>query len=441
MRALLVQQGCAVALEGEDKFPKDTKEEVKKEILEKAHSAILLSVTDEVLREVVDQTTTASGLWKKCVKDHLDTFNRIILDLQGVGVKVDDEDQALILLCSLPNSYENFVDTMMYGRTTIFVNDMKDALLSKELKRKLNVIFAKKRGILKGIVHRKREIQKIMDTGASHHMAFSHDLFTSFKEWNGRVKLGDNVFVPRLKKNLISLGTLAKNGLKYHGVGEWVKVSKGALSSDKRDDRTNLWHRRLGHMSEQGLSVLSKQGLLGGNVTSKIQFCEACVKGKQCWVKFSTGQHTSKEILENVHSDLWGPSPVKSQGGCVYFATLIHDYLRKVWVYFLKTKDKVLGKFKEWKTMVEKRTGKQVKTLRTDNGLEFWNAPFDNFCKKEGIVRHNTLRHTPQQNGVAERMNQTLMACARYMRIFASLSKQFWAKAFNTSITRFVCSI
>nr|GEW60948.1 retrovirus-related Pol polyprotein from transposon TNT 1-94 [Tanacetum cinerariifolium] len=64
MRALLVQQGCAVALEREDKFPKDTKEEVKKEIMAKAHFEILLSVTHEVLREVVDQTT-ASELWDK----------------------------------------------------------------------------------------------------------------------------------------------------------------------------------------------------------------------------------------------------------------------------------------------------------------------------------------------------------------------------------------
>ncbi|MCR2848035.1 hypothetical protein KN825_15925, partial [Weizmannia coagulans] len=60
----------------------------------------------------------------------------------------------------------------------------------------------------------------------------------------------------------------------------------------------------------------------------------------------------------------------------------------------LKSKDEVFGRFKEWKTMVEKRTGKQVKTLRIDNGLEFCNAQFDNFCKKEGIVRHHTVRHT-----------------------------------------------
>ena len=73
------------------------------------------------------------------MKDHLENFNRIILDLQGVNVKIEDEEQALIPLCSLPNSYENFVDTMLYGWTTINVNDVKDSLMSKELKRKVSV--------------------------------------------------------------------------------------------------------------------------------------------------------------------------------------------------------------------------------------------------------------------------------------------------------------
>ncbi|XP_052619762.1 uncharacterized protein LOC128126072 [Lactuca sativa] len=85
--------------------------------------------------------------------------------------------------------------------------------------------------------------------------------------------------------------------------------------------------------------------------TGRVNFFEACFKVKHRKVKFGTGQHTSKEILEYVHSDLWGPAPVKSQGGCSYFVKFIDDYSRKVWLYFLKTKDEVFGKFREWKTM------------------------------------------------------------------------------------------
>ena len=72
------------------------------------------------------------------MKNRLDNFNRIILDLQGVNVKIEDEDQALILLCSLMNSYENFIDTMLYGMITIIVNDVKGSLMSKDLERKVS---------------------------------------------------------------------------------------------------------------------------------------------------------------------------------------------------------------------------------------------------------------------------------------------------------------
>ena len=166
MQALLVQQGCAAALEGEGNLPATMEAAVKADILSRAHSTILLSLADEVLREVIGKTTAAS-LWKALedkyqnksltirlyqkqrlynlrmtentsVKEHVDNFNRIVLDLQAVDVKIDEEDQALILLCSLPSSYENFVDTMLYGRETIYVADVKDALQSKELKKKVS---------------------------------------------------------------------------------------------------------------------------------------------------------------------------------------------------------------------------------------------------------------------------------------------------------------
>ena len=71
--------------------------------------------------------------------------------------------------------------------------------------------------------------------------------------------------------------------------------------------------------------------------------------------------------------------------------------------------------FKDIKTMIEKQTGRQVKCLRIDNGLEFCSGEFNTLCKKEGIVRHCTVHHTPQQIGVAKRMNRTLMEKVRCM--------------------------
>ncbi|KAG9450470.1 hypothetical protein H6P81_010435 [Aristolochia fimbriata] len=79
--------------------------------------------------------------------------------------------------------------------------------------------------------------------------------------------------------------------------------------------------------------------------------------------------------------------------------------------------------------MIEKQTGRQIKRLRTDNGLEFSSGEFNKFCKDEGIVRHHTVRHTPQQNGVAERMNRNLLERARCMLSNAGLGKDFWAEA------------
>ena len=82
--------------------------------------------------------------------------------------------------------------------------------------------------------------------------------------------------------------------------------------------------------------------------------------------------------------------------------TFINDYSKKVWVYILKHKNDVFGKFKQWKAMIEKQTRKQIKCLRTNNDMEFYGKKFNEFCKNEGIMRHHTVRHPPQQNGVVK---------------------------------------
>ncbi|GAV91868.1 gag_pre-integrs domain-containing protein, partial [Cephalotus follicularis] len=112
------------------------------------------------------------------------------------------------------------------------------------------------------------------------------------------------------KGNLVVMKGTKVNNL-YHLQGSTVMGSADIASiSISEDYRTKLWHMRLGHMSERGLSTLSKRGLLCGEQTTPLEFCEHCVVGKQTRVKFSTGTHSTKGTLDYIHSDLWGPAQV-----------------------------------------------------------------------------------------------------------------------------------
>ena len=99
-------------------------------------------------------------------------------------------------------------------------------------------------------------------------------------------------------------------------------------------------------MSERGPEVLSKHDLLCGQKTGKLDFCEYCVSEKQCRVKFSMVIHRTMGPLDYIDSDLWGPFRVPSLGGERYMLTFIDEYSQKVWIFILKHKNDVFGKFK-----------------------------------------------------------------------------------------------
>ena len=122
--------------------------------------------------------------------------------------------------------------------------------------------------------------------------------------------------------------------------------------------------------------------MLGNYKLTHLPFYEHCVFGKATRVKFAKAIHETQNQLDHIHSDLWEPSRVPSIGGARYFLTLIDDYSRKVWIYFLKNKSDTFLKFKEWKILVETQTGRKVKKLRTDNGLEFLSNDFNSFLSK-----------------------------------------------------------
>ena len=99
----------------------------------------------------------------------------------------------------------------------------------------------------------------------------------------------------------------------------------------------------------------------------------------------------------------------------------------------MKNKSDVFETFKKWKVMVETETGLKVKCLRSDNGGEYIDGGFSEYCDAHGIRMENTILGTPQQNGVAERMNKTLNEHARSMRLHAGLPKTFWADVVSTA--------
>jgi len=281
----------------------------------------------------------------------------------------------------------------------------------------------------------------------------------SFKMHDGATRiLRDVRLVPKLSRNLISLGVLDDLGYTNNIKNSTMKICKGslvaikgqkisglyhmicetltgqvAMATSPEDQNAKLWHNRLGHISARGLQIMCDQHLLGKDKISKVDFCEHCILGKQHRVEFSTGKHQSKHPLDYIHSDLWGPAKVSTHGGNFYFLSIIDDFSRKVWIYLLKHKSQAFAKFREWRTLLEKQLDRKVKTLRTDNGLEFCSEEFNSFCAELGIQRHRTVRLTPQHNGVAERMNRTLLDKARCMLFSSGLSKAFWGEGIVTA--------
>eukprot|EP01018_Ginkgo_biloba_P008530 Gb_21972 [translate_table: standard] len=158
--------------------------------------------------------------------------------------------------------------------------------------------------------------------------------------------------------------------------------------------------------------------------------CEGCIIGKHHREPFAVRESwRALEPLELVRSDLCGPIEVASLSGMRYFLTFIDDYSRKLWVYPLKEKSDTFKKFKEFKELVEKQSGYFLRILRTDRGGEYISHDFNNFCIENGIKRQLTARYTPQQNGVAERKNKTILDMVRSMLKAKDLPKVFWAEA------------
>ena len=272
----------------------------------------------------------------------------------------------------------------------------------------------------------------------------------------------DILFVPSLAHNLLSVGQLIVSALivifdNGHCVIQDKKSSQQIVKIGMTQNRmfplevssivkkacvakgindSDLWHLCYGHLHLKVLKLLNQKDMVLGlpNIDA-IEFCEGCVLGKQSRKSFPIGKSwRASQCLELVHADLCGPMNTEYFNGSCYFLLFTDDYSRMSWVYFPKLKFEAFEYFKKFKALVEKQSDRCIKVLRTDRGGEFCSNEFTTFCEENGIHRELTSPHTPEQNGIAEQKNRTMVEKARSMIKARELLNQFWAEAVATAM-------
>ncbi|WVZ93742.1 hypothetical protein U9M48_039699 [Paspalum notatum var. saurae] len=198
-----------------------------------------------------------------------------------------------------------------------------------------------------------------------------------------------------------------------------------------------LWHRRLAHVGMSTLKKIMKKDLVRGlkDITfEKGKLCSACQAGKQV-----VNTHPSKTFmstsrtLELLHMDLFSPTTYTSIRGNNYGFVIVDDFSRYRWVYFHEDKTEVAHVFSKFAKRAQNEFNTSILKIRSDNGREFDNTNIEEYCDEFGIKHEFSATYTPQQNGVVERKNRTLITLARSILDEYGTNEKFWAEAINTA--------
>ncbi|CAL2251278.1 unnamed protein product [Prunus armeniaca] len=281
---------------------------------------------------------------------------------------------------------------------------------------------------------------------------------------NGRKYIREVMYLPGLKENLLSVGQMDEHGYCLVFGDGMCKVFESSsmnsliikvqmmknrcyplsflaenqlLMKASITHSTWIWHKRLGHLHFRGLKQLRDKDMVHGlpQLEEQNVVCEGCQFGKQHRDVFPNNQaQRAISPLELVHTDLCGPMKTESVAGNKYFMLIIDDCTRMSWVYFLRNKSEAFNCFKKFKSMTELQSGHKVKCLRSDRGGEFLSSEFIKFCEDHGIQRQLTMAYTPQQNGVVERKNGTVVEMAKSMLHEKEIPYSLWAEAVHTAV-------
>ncbi len=193
-------------------------------------------------------------------------------------------------------------------------------------------------------------------------------------------------------------------------------------------------HRRLGHISLTAICTLIKQGAVTGlTLTDDMPtlVCDSCEYAK------ATRKPRCKErkapqadaFGAEVHSNIWGPSPVQTLGGRKYYVTFTDDHTHYTQLQLLRTKDEAFDAYKAFAAWAQTQHGVHIKRLWSDRGGEYTGDAFSCFLKEQGTECQLTTHDTPQHNGVAESLNRRLLECVHAILHHSSLPKTLWGEA------------
>jgi len=193
---------------------------------------------------------------------------------------------------------------------------------------------------------------------------------------------------------------------------------------------TALWHRGLGHLSSSKLDFTEKH-LLNFTFQSN-NACDVCALEKQSRLPFFVSSISYARPFELIHCDIWGPYKIASFSGAKYFLTIVDDYSRFTWVFFMHHKSETQHLLSNFFSFVQTQFHVSVANIRIDNGGEFFSV--QEFFKQKGTTYQHSCVYTPQQNGDEERKHCHILESARAFHFQAHLPLHFWAECVSTAV-------
>lgn len=274
--------------------------------------------------------------------------------------------------------------------------------------------------------------------------------------------LRDVLYAQNIRGNMISVHKLMKNGFAVIFDKGMCEIKQGSKQIAVADEANGLfilrrpnesinvcsdndhkkgclhhWHRMFGHRDPEAIKTMHAGNLIDGmklvDCGQRVQ-CETCMEAKSTRLPFpKQSKSKTKAVLDLIHTDVCGPMQTESFGKKRYVLTFIDDYSKYSEIYFLHKKSETEDKLKEFVAMVKTKFGRKPGIIRSDRGGEYIGNNVKRYLGEMGIQTQFTAPYSPQQNGVAERKNRSLMEMARCMLTDSGLPKSLWAEAVNTA--------